>query len=521
MPIHDDSHSSQIERGSNSVDESSLSMRRRFAWFKRAKRSAPSAIPTRIAIVIFLLAIVFACLFANATWSLSGSLHNLQWVPLSVEWMLLSCPAAWCGCFIFLTFRRGDLPLIGLLLIAITGYFVGRVVSWKMEDAVILFAGVTVGRGIRFVLEECGRWKIVDGQRNLQIVNRNSAILNFLAGLIVLLAFSSWWHLDIPDYSYRGRRWAGPWDSPNIYGMLMGAGVVLAIGLLFRSADEKDLRGFFHYFLRRESAKSAKENIPGASWGLFLRIILIIAAGMMAVGLLFSYSRGAWVATMVGLLYLAKTYSKFEWRRLKLFLFSVFCFLLLIICLFWNVPHTAPWYLQRMDFSRGSVQHRIAAWEASVEMMRDHPFGVGWNKAVQTYKNDYSPPEKGVSAITTNDYLMLGTQLGFPGLGCFVAYIVLCLRHQKPEVQNPESEKITVLAMECRTPESSQASCRAGALALAVSFWFDGGLFRLATGSLFWILLELGGDQGRARYSVRAGAENQESSTQNPPSPTL
>jgi hypothetical protein len=27
---------------------------------------------------------------------------------------------------------------------------------------------------------------------------------------------------------------------------------------------------------------------------------------------------------------------------------------------------------------------------------------------------------------------------------------------------------------------------------LAVGFWFDGGLFKLATASLFWILLELG-----------------------------
>jgi hypothetical protein len=35
-------------------------------------------------------------------------------------------------------------------------------------------------------------------------------------------------------------------------------------------------------------------------------------------------------------------------------------------------------------------------------------------------------------------------------------------------------------------------SCRAGALALAVAFWFDGGLFTLPTASVFWVLLELG-----------------------------
>jgi hypothetical protein len=37
-----------------------------------------------------------------------------------------------------------------------------------------------------------------------------------------------------------------------------------------------------------------------------------------------------------------------------------------------------------------------------------------------------------------------------------------------------------------------KTTCRAGAIVLAVGFWFDGGLFKLATASVFWILLELG-----------------------------
>jgi len=37
-----------------------------------------------------------------------------------------------------------------------------------------------------------------------------------------------------------------------------------------------------------------------------------------------------------------------------------------------------------------------------------------------------------------------------------------------------------------------KTTCRAGAIVLLVGFWFDGGLFKLATASTFWILLELG-----------------------------
>ena len=29
-------------------------------------------------------------------------------------------------------------------------------------------------------------------------------------------------------------------------------------------------------------------------------------------------------------------------------------------------------------------------------------------------------------------------------------------------------------------------------MVLLVGFWFDGGLFKLATGAMFWVLLELG-----------------------------
>lgn len=44
----------------------------------------------------------------------------------------------------------------------------------------------------------------------------------------------------------------------------------------------------------------------------------------------------------------------------------------------------------------------------------------------------------------------------------------------------------------CPTTDWLRVTCRAGAIVLLVGFWFDGGLFKLATASVFWILLELG-----------------------------
>ena len=146
--------------------------------------------------------------------------------------------------------------------------------------------------------------------------------------------------------------------------------------------------------------------------GRAVSVFLFIAAGMMGVGLFFSYSRGAWLGTAVGLLYLAKAYGKFKWRY-------VLPALLWLggVVLFWgrHAGQCAVVY-EAAGFRQGVGAASGRAWKAGFEMMRDHPFGVGWNKAVGVYEKNYSPPEDGAAAITMNDYLMLGTELGLPGL---------------------------------------------------------------------------------------------------------
>jgi hypothetical protein len=397
--------------------------------------------------VVLLLSIAAFCLSEFVLYSQSGIFQGFQIALLQTQWILLICISVWCGAFLFFTFSRNDLLLIGLLLIAISEYFIGYKAFWRESDVIIFLFGVTLGRGVGFALKEDGRWKMEDGENSLEIVNRKSAIVNFLVGLVGLLAFGSWWHLDVVRKFYPGTRWTGLWDNPNDYGLLMGTGLTLAIGLLaarsWKLGDgEFSQRQKAEGRMKDEEARSQKSGggsrkilrflaaIKSAS-GSWQSAILAVAAGMMAVGLLFSYSRGAWAGTAIGLLYLAKAYGKLKWRSLKVFLLSAFCFLFLIfgVWLFWNAtPDSAPWYVKRLDLGRPSAQHRVAAWKAGFEMMRDHPFGVGWNKAVDVYQKNYSPPEDGAAAITTNDYLMLGTQLGWPGLLCFVAYAALCFR---------------------------------------------------------------------------------------------
>ena len=486
--------------------------------------SAHSQMLIRTTIVTLLLAVVALCLFGYVLNSLSGSIRQFEVALLSLRWMLLVCMVVWCGTFIFLTFGLNDLPLIGLLLIVITAFFIGLAKNSPATDALILIFGVTLGKGMRIALMK-------DEKSNSEIVNRKSAIVNVLVGLVLLLAFASWWQLDMTNNFYHGPRWMGLWDNPNIYGMLMGAGVLLSIGLLTQNLKSEKLKAEMEKKTETGNLKPEANQKVQPALTLFRRDksgnqklligFLFVAAFIMGVGLVMSYSRGAWVGTAIGLLYLAK-HTKAESGKRKAeivwYVAPIIIIAVAVIVAFWNTPRTAPWYFQRLDLSRGSVQHRVAAWEAGFEMIRDHPFGVGWGTALVTYEKNYSPPEDGAAAITMNDYLMLGTQLGIPALLCFIAYVALQLGISERILKKAKSgthlrtasarqERKAEIAGEAARVDTRptaldsgrwtldarlRIACRSAAIAMLVAFWFDGGLFKLATASVFWILLELG-----------------------------
>jgi hypothetical protein len=94
------------------------------------------------------------------------------------------------------------------------------------------------------------------------------------------------------------------------------------------------------------------------------------------------------------------------------------------------------------------------------------------------------------SAIEMNDYLMLAATLGIPALACFGIYLWCTLsQNHASSGQLFTFSKLDWLGV----------TCRAGAIVLLVGFWFDGGLFKLATTSTFWILLELGNVGSKAK----------------------
>jgi hypothetical protein len=421
-----------------------------------------------------MLAPAALCLFEFMLRYYSKSFSNYEQDFLSLPYLSSVSLLIWCGVFTVLTCEKRDVLVIVFLTIAAIFFFLN--INHPSTEAFTLFFSLAVGKGIRFFSKQM--FAIKNSKIRLAEANivLHDNLGNFLIGLVFFLTLSSWWHLDFTKTFYHGPRWMGLWDNPNIYGMLMGAGLTLAIGLLAG--------------MKKEELRMKK----------LLLVFLLISAGMMGIGLLFSYSRGTWVGTAVGLLYLAKAHGKLKWRLVLPGILVVVA----VVFFFWHsTADTDQWYLKRLDLSRPSAQHRVSAWRGALQMMRDHPLGVGWNQAVETYDKNYSPPENGAAALTMNSYLMLGTELGLPGLICFISYVALCLRSPKPKVQSPKSvaeaeepargdTRPTTLDIGKGILDSSKTTYRAGSVVLLVAFWFDGGLFTLATSSVFWVLLELG-----------------------------
>jgi hypothetical protein len=356
--------------------------------------------------------------------------------------------------------------------------------------------------------------------------------------IVILLLFLSFGLVKYADVGlaqnqYHGQpRWVGAWGNPNFYGLLMGTGAILALGLLVQSLMSTRLCDA----TARRAVQGQMQK--GRNWKLkrqgkiVIMLLSLFAAILMGRGLLHSYSRGAWVGVVCGLAYLfwssvqsppvfavLRRGKKSEvqghwiyWLKKNWLLFSVILASAFVLS-FWQFRHT-EWHPARRVFSSANVndfswRNRITAWEGEFQIMAEHPWlGAGWNKPEALYEHYYLLPKMEESgAIGLNDYLMLGATLGVPALFCFVTYIWLSLNQksgvgiQMPKVGDRRDASPTLdfgLPPSLRfvaaswTLNWSRTVCRAGAIMLAVGFCFDGGLFNLPTASTFWILLGLG-----------------------------
>lgn len=363
-------------------------------------------------------------------------------------------------------------------------YVAGYPGSIAHGDCVVLLFGMTIGQAIRaFGSHRPGNGTIV--------------MSTLMPALLVILAVAA---LVRPNmgvaFYYRERlRWTGPWDNPNTFGVLMGAGLVLALGLLWKRRLMR--RGFC-------SVEDAMTQPPPGGLRDWRAWACLMAAGACLIGLVMSFSRGAWVAAGCALIYLAGTGVRAAAAsnpadgcraiivgRLVPWL-GPFCVVLVSIGVlaFWNFRSTEEPLVRRV-FSVGNLndfswRNRVNSTIGALQIMGDHPLaGLGWNQPEGTYNELYRPFRltEGM-AIVLNDYFVIGMTLGIPAMLCLLAYIWRRFRSGHRAFMD-RSGRIS-------THDWDMLTCRAAFLVLLIGFIPERGLFYLAAGVPFWILLELG-----------------------------
>jgi hypothetical protein len=479
---------------------------------------------------------LFLCLFADShVFETTGAIGSIlsafaaTFRDSEMQWMVFLCVAVNLLTFLLLQYRvsgsnfwrtaNPSLWLAGLLFLGALVYAFNYPAAAQSTQSLMLLAGAALGSGAAV-------WACFEARSQKPEV-RNGFLVLVISILVILLTVASLWHPNLGSpFEYRGHaRWSGPWDNPNIYGLLIGTGIVLAIGsavlnfefLVFSKSNTGSWKGYRKW------------------WKVIFVVLCLFAATLMGRGLLHSYSRGAWLATLCGLAYLFWSsvqcppvfaalrrgkksevqsrwiyWLKKNWLPFSVILASAFALS------FWQFRHT-EWHPARRVFSSANMndfswRNRIAAWKGTLQIMAEHPWlGAGWHQPESLYENYYLPPKVNESAaVQLNDYLTLGATIGIPALLCFVTYIWLSLNQksgvgiQMPEVGGGQGASPTLdfgLPPSLRFVAASWASdwsrtvCRAGTVVLIIGFWFDGGLFNLSTASMFWILLELGASE--------------------------
>ena len=425
------------------------------------------------------------------------------------------------GVFALFAFLRGncrkpDFWLAVFVSWVLLRYAVAYESASKSLQVVVLLTGVVFGKAVAF-------W--TQGSRTLSASPPDGArgagvrVRGFLTLLLLLLAVSVLCQTDSGmQYQYRGiPRWKGPWDNPNTFGVLVAVGAVLGVGMLMSAARK---------------AESGKQKADIQRW---VRMVLLIAPTVVCgIGLLKSYSRGAWLGAVCGLGFIvyqvvrwqvagaAKTESRKQkveiscgspsrlgWLSVAVVGLSVFTIA------FWQFRHSQSPLLRRVfsvaNLNDFSWRNRVTVWQGSVRMLRAHPwFGVGWGQVEKEFAEGYRAARLEESAaVQLNDYFTLANSAGLPALLCFLAFVGLSFtRSPECRVRNqekaphpgplPSAERGSVLVSPTsatldfgpETPALAPACC-AAALVLLIGFWFDGGLFKLAASAVFWLLLGL------------------------------
>lgn len=205
-------------------------------------------------------------------------------------------------------------------------------------------------------------------------------------------------------------RWQGKWATPNI-----AAAVLCPLVLLLLGYGVWLLKGRRRYLVMWRSIATA----------------LCLAALVGMIFLVQTYSRGGWVAFGIGL---ASMIALMKQYRASLTLGAI-GFVLIVAALPAGVQRAASAGAVAED---GSIGNRLRVWRGALEMIADHPMGVGITRFGEVFEKYYQEPwHKASYSTAVNDYLTFAAECGLtlvltilaPCIFLMAIAVQLILRH--------------------------------------------------------------------------------------------
>lgn len=426
--------------------------------------------------------------------------------------------------------------ILAFVLIITAAYFCRYQLDSSSDNVIVLLASINVGalaslwvKGFRSPQKwteggpvpslKCGieTWAEMFRLR----VNRLKIFVVIIPVLLAVLTIASG---DESRFTYLGQvRWVGIWYNPNLYGSLMASGLILSIGYV-------------------------AFDTPRTVIGQLIRVLCALSGCLCFLGLVFSYSRGAWLGSLLGLSFVGcakvmldivvlshnKQDSEFSRQVIKLAPYIVLAVVSLAVIGFWHFRFTEIPLVRRIfsianpfDFS---WRNRVYTWFGAFEMIVARPFtGFGWVASERIFHANYNHWELlDTSAYRLNDFLCLAASYGLPTVSLLMVSILLAIQSQCVDIVN--ALKAVCVYNHCSfklipspgigivetgivdikgAADGIGIACTiVGALIhLAATFWFEGCLFIVPTAVLFWLLIFLIQDFPLRLVSFRAASD--------------
>ena len=249
-------------------------------------------------------------------------------------------------------------------------------------------------------------------------------------------------------------------DIANICGAAVAGGLVVSILGVFQYFTSFDPDWL--YQVARPSATFGNKNMAAEyvimaiplSIALFLRakderlrLLWAVATIEMVAYVVYAHSRGAWLGLTFGGLITLILFLRTGWPDLHWgFSFRRTSLLIFLLSIHLVFPYILPMptklevnYRERVasasDLESGSASERLAVWANTIDMVRDHPAGVGINnwKVVYPLYNRSRIIDKVTSSETHfeeahNDYIQMVAEIGVVGFAFYLWILVALVR---------------------------------------------------------------------------------------------